>query len=289
LLAMIVADQGTNVENANRDMVTADSSVSLSSAQNATSLNYTSEVTVPLAFTTHLPVAFKGYAFCSTIPTLLDPANGSYLDTLIPLFQWDRGNDPNATLLHLELARDPDFAWMVSSLWWSGAGTGVGEFRFNFNLDPATTYYWRAWLTCDDIEGPYSDVWSFTTGSGGTILSAPALIAPANGSAPPSLPVTLQWSAVDGAVEYQPHWRNVGGVFTVVSWVTETQMGLYWLEANASYEWWVSARNDYAFGEDSEIWQFTAPPESSSLSPVDLHRFVVEDDVTTVYEEPETR
>jgi hypothetical protein len=194
----------------------------------------------------------------------------------------------NTTKLRLQVAKDLDFTKIVSGLYYSGV-TGVGEFRFPHNLDPDTAYYWRAGLMCDDTEGPYSDVWSFTTGSGGTILSAPTLIAPANGSTPPSLPVTLQWSAVDGTVEYLVHWRKVGEGGYGYSWETETQRELSWLDANTSYEWWVSARNDYAIGEDSETWQFTTPAESSSMSPLDLNRFVVEDHGTTVFGERETR
>ena len=269
LVVTVATAQGAKVESANRGVVSADSSTP--------------------AFTTYLPAVFKNYGSCSTIPTLLSPANGSDLNTLIPLFQWDSGNDPNATALRLQVATDPDFTYTVMSLWYVG-GTGVGQFRFPHNLDPATTYYWRAWLLCGETEGPYSEVWSFTTGSGGTILLAPTLIAPANGSTLPS--VTLQWSAVDGTVEYLVHWRKVGQGWYTYTWVTDTQREISWLEANTSYEWWVSARNDYAIGDDSETWQFTTPAGSSSMSPQYLdRRFAVEecDGVTTVFEGQDTR
>lgn len=151
----------------------------------------------------------------------------------------------------------------------------MGQFRFPWNFQPATTYYWRAWLLCGEIAGPYSEVWSFTTGSGGTILPAPTLIAPANGSTLPSLSVTLQWSAVDGAVEYLVHWRKAGEGGYTYSWVTDTQKEIRWLEPQTSYEWWISARNDYAIGNDSETWQFTTPAESSLTSPQGLDCYLV--------------
>jgi len=49
--------------------------------------------------------------------------------------------------------------------------------------------------------------------------------------------------------------------------------------ANATIEWWVSARNDYAIGADSEKWQFTTPAGSLSSQGVD-HNVVLEDGST---------
>ena len=238
--------------------------------------------THPQTYTVYLPAVFKSYGVCSTIPTLISPANGSNLNALVPLFRWDNHNNPNATASHLEVAKDPDFTVGAWSLW-SSRATGVKEFRFSGNLDPATTYYWRAWLMCRETDGPYSDVWSFTTGFGGTILPAPTLIAPANGSTLTATQVTLQWSVVDGAVEYLVHWREVGWGGYNYQWVSDTQTTISWLSANTTYEWWISARNDYAIGTDSETWQFITPAGSSSASPQNLnHSFVIEDDDTRI-------
>ncbi|HQE93470.1 MAG TPA: fibronectin type III domain-containing protein [Anaerolineae bacterium] len=283
VVALTVAAQETEVRGTNLHVVSTGSPASPTALQNATTLGYTSEITFTPAFTSYLPAVFKGYGACSTIPTLMSPANGSSLSTLIPLFQWDSGNDPNATQLRLQVAKDPDFTQGVWSLW-HGSGTGVGEFRFSRNLDPARAYYWRAWLLCGDTAGPYSDVWSFTTGSGGTILPAPTLVAPPNGSAVPTTTVTLQWSPVGGAVEYLVRWREVGQGGYNSDWVAETQTTIGWLSANTTYEWWVSARNDYAIGADSETWQFTTPAGSSSVSLQDLNccSFVIEGGSTTI-------
>jgi hypothetical protein len=138
---------------------------------------------------------------------------------------------------------------------------------------------------CDDAEGPYTEVWSFTTGSGGVILPGPALAAPADGSTLSSLAVTLQWSDVDGAVEYVVYWQEVGGSLTWYRWATETQEEITGLEANATCEWWVAVRNDYAISEDSETWRFATPAESSSISSQDLDcSFSVDDDGSAVVE-----
>lgn len=287
LLAWVVAARGAK---ATTDIQSASSVISIdrtgfrSNYQNAVSLGYTSDITFTPAFTTYLSAVFKGYGGCSTIPTLIGPANGSTLNTLIPLFQWDSGNNPNATLLRLQVANDPGFTQVVSSLWY-GRGTGAGQFRFPYNFSPATTYYWRAWLLCGDTAGPYSDVWSFTTGSGGTILPAPTLVAPGNGSTVPTTTVTLQWSSVSGAVEYLVHWRKVGEGGYSYQWVSDTQTTISWLSINTTYEWWVSARNDYAIGADSETWQFTTPAGSLSVPPQDSNFSFVEGGAVTIVPE----
>ena len=237
-----------------------------SNYQDATRLGHTSEITFTVAFSTYLPAVLRNYVACSTIPTLLSPVNGGDLDTLIPLYRWDNGNDPNATSVRMQLARDVGF--MQTVFWVEGHSySKIYEFRDRNNLDPATTYYWRAWLMCGEVQGPYSEVWSFTTGSGGTILPAPVLTAPENGSVLTSLPVTVQWAAVSGAKEYGVYWRKAGQTGYSRVWINSTQFTFYQmgLVANTTYEWWVAARNDYAVGTASPSWQFTTPVQISSL------------------------
>lgn len=214
-------------------------------------------------FTTHLPVVIKQQDICKNSPTLLGPANGTHLDNIIPLFKWDSGNDPAATTLRLRLAKDPEFNEGVSSLRY-GSSTGIGQFRFSRNRDPATTYYWQTWLECDEIDSPYSEVWSFTTGSGGAILPAPNLITPTDGTELSSLPTTFEWSAVNGTVEYIMHWREIGQGGYTYNWVDKTNKEMRWLEPAANYEWWVTARNNYAIGDDSKTWQFKSPAAGSA-------------------------
>jgi hypothetical protein len=244
--------------------------------QNGIVLGYTSEITYTPAVTIYLPIVLKDYAGCYTIPTLLSPAIGSTLSTINPLFSWDSGNDPTATAFRMQVALDVDFTQIRSDLW-SGGATGIEEFRFASNYNSATIYYWRAWLMCGETQGQYSEVWSFTTGSGGTILPAPTLIAPDNGSTVPTTTVTLQWAIVPDALEYIVHWRQDGWGGYYYQWVNDTQYSIHLLN-NTTYEWWVTARNDYALGTNSATWHFTTPVGSSAVSPQDfLHSFVIEE------------
>jgi len=216
-------------------------------------------------YKSYFPVVFRASGPCSTIPTLIFPGNGATLNTLIPVFRWDAGDCAYATLLQIELCRDPGFTRPVFWLHYPPA-QGEGEFRFGVNLEPATTYYWRAWLECGDTtQGPFSDVWSFTSGPGGTILPPPTLVTPTNGSTLASLPVTFQWLPVVGAIEYMVSWARADEpLVEYYSWVTGTQHTTEWqIDSATTYEWYVNARNDYAMGEPSDTWQFTTPAGSS--------------------------
>lgn len=240
------------------------------------------------AFTTYLPLIVKAASPCSVAPTLISPANGSNLNTLIPTLQWNGGNDSAATTLVLEAAKDTSFTQIELSLW--STPTGVGQWQWYWNLNPGTTYYWRAHLECGtSLKSPYSTVWSFVTGSGGTILPAPSLISPPNGSTTSSPSVTFQWSAVSGATQYVFQRKQVGTTTTYLSRVTGTQT-IRSLNPNATYQWSVSAQNDYAIGSASATWQFTTPAASSPNSlEKSSHTFVVSDGVNTIVEESDNK
>ncbi len=233
-------------------------------------------------FTGYLPLVFQDYTPCTTVPTLLNPANQSNLDTLIPLFSWNNGNDPLATESVVKVTEENDGIWNT----YSSYLPGVYSIRFPWNLKPATKYYWQVRLTCKNTQGQYSPAWSFTTNSNGTILPPPLLISPASGSTVPSVQVTLQWSAMDGALAYGVQWKKAGQGWTSMMRVTETHADLQ-LAYSSSYEWWIRAINDYAFGDDSEHWYFYTPKAPGSLSPQGLIENIIisMDGSGTIYKE----
>ncbi len=220
------------------------------------------EVWQMLPHNAFLPIVMKPEELvgCDVPLALYSPADNSSLDTLVPLFTWEPTNDPRATRLHMNVATDPLFSNTYTGL---SAGTSKIEHRYSSNFAPATTYYWRVWLECEAGPGPYSEVRSFTAGSGGVLLPAPVLIAPLNGSAVTSTQVTLQWSPVAGAVEYLMSWRPVGETYRIISTITDTQKTASF-SPGTTHEWWITARNDYAFGAESDYWRFTTPGARSS-------------------------
>ncbi len=226
-------------------------------------------IAAPISFTptvtTFLPTVLKNYVPCTGVPSLLSPDNGSNLDTLAPLFQWRISHAPNANRLKLQVALDSDFNQVVHAAL-TGAQLGDNDQRFSSNLQEATIYHWRAFLLCDEIEGTYSEVRSFTAGSGGTLPDLPALLAPTNGSTLASKSATFEWAAVSGAQEYVLSFRPTGEVWSNIVWVSGTEHTVSWLQPNTLYDWWVSARNDYGISADSSTWQFTTGASCSQAT-----------------------
>jgi hypothetical protein len=199
---------------------------------------------------------------CGDEPRLYSPLNNSTLNTLRPTFQYTFGLNPAATERWFEVALDPAFTqrkyWTYSTNI-HGTTDTMYYARPHVNLNPATLYYFRAYVKCGSSLALYSDVWSLTTGSGGTILPAPTLLEPSSGSQVPSTTVTLRWLPVSGAdLGYMVYYGKVGGS-QFLGQVNDTSLVVGPLDAATTYEWWVKAANDYALGSSSAKWQFTTP------------------------------
>jgi hypothetical protein len=274
LLGIVLIAPGAGMNGASQAIpngVADDPAASLDTLKNNPSLGYPFGITfTPTStYTVYLPAIIKSNVYppsCSTAPTLLNPSNGSNLDTLIPEFQWDSGYNPNVTEFYMEIWLDPGLTDWVYGLRCSATTcqTGVHQWRVNKNFDPSTTYYWQAYLMCGSDRGPFSEVWSFTSGSaGGTILPGPDLLLPLDGSTLAGTTVVMQWQSVSGAVEYQVQYSGGGwDRGTIVPGLEATEESL---EPNTQFEWWVQARNDYAWGSESAHWHFTTGASGSSI------------------------
>ncbi len=224
-------------------------------------LNHTAEITFTPVVSVYLPVVLQNYLSCTTVPTLLSPTNGASLNTLVPLFRWDSGNDPLATEFSYEASKTTAFDYTEGFRSQYDA-QGVHEDRLSWNFDPGTIYYWRAYLMCGEIQGPYTDVWTFTTGSGGSLPTAPSLASPADGTTLAGTTVTLRWSPVAGASEYNVY-RKKSGSYAVYWSETSTEATMGGLSPNSTYEWWTTARNDYGWGAESVHRFFTTGPSGA--------------------------
>jgi hypothetical protein len=206
-----------------------------------------------LTHAAYVPLVLLAYSPCTMPPRLIAPAHASRLTTLIPGFVWDAGSGSDSLSTALAVSTDPQVPYYYhGSYVCTRMGQGEQECRPFGNLAPDTTYYWRVNLSWDSC-GVSSEIRSFSTGSGGTFLPAPAIIAPPNGitMTGSTTIVTLKWTPVDGAVGYVP-CMNGPGPATTCQWTEDTQVD--WNISDLAfpyYEWWVSAANDYALGAKS--------------------------------------
>lgn len=220
--------------------------------EKAVTLSYHPSITFTQAFTVYLPLVQRTTLPCTVAPMLISPTNGSALDTLIPLLVYMRGTAP-VSYTTITIADNPAFDTPIR---YSTSGGGIGPYQLRLfdNLEPATTYYLRVQDVCGSVYSPYSPSSSFTTGAGGTILPAPTLISPADGTVGIGQEITLTWGAVGGAMEYELFRCQEGGCGL---YFTSSTSRMVYLAPNTTYEWYVKAYNDYAYGDQSAIWQFT--------------------------------
>ncbi len=249
-----------------------------------TSVGDASWITFTPGTTLHLPIVFNHWDPCSAAPTLISPSNGLSLPTIAPEFRWDSGDNPRATLFRLRVSQDPEFErWDRGLASWSAQGEGA--FRFHENFEPDTTYYWRARLLCGELEGPYSEIWSFRTGVEGDLPPTPTLTTPLSGTATSSPSVTLRWLHIYFAREYLVRYREVGVDAYGWVWTEDLQLALT-LDGDTTYEWWVAARNDYGIGPDSEMWRFTTPAAPGAVPQGAEHRSTGRDSDRIIIERP---
>lgn len=198
---------------------------------------------------------------CVNPPTLLAPADGAVLDTLLPALRWNAAPSAVALAVRLQISLDPAFpsggiAVMVPYY----PGENEMAWITTGNLHPCSVYYWRAQVTCSSGESAWSEARSFTTGCGVTLPPAPQPLAPADGMAIELLPVTLQWAPVEGALAYEVTWGVAGSanLHSSGSITTTTYAARYGIDPDEAYEWKVRARTAAGAGPFSPPRQFVA-------------------------------
>lgn len=193
------------------------------------------------------------------LPTLVAPANGAALNTLIPTFEWRMPPAGEDEVLSFCLSFSPDPA--DTGCQYGGGYHEEDELQVWSNLEPATTYYWRIGIVEDgDYDNiRFSETWQFTTGSGGVILPPPVLLSPADGVSISLSDAIFEWSAVAGSVEYQLlTCEYFGGCYIWFTPGTALDLSLEdYAFVSGDYYWLVAARNDYAWGEGSIERDFT--------------------------------
>ena len=189
-------------------------------------------------------------------PTLSSPASGSTQTSSSINFQWVAAAGANNYDLYIRNSSGAFFdSWVGNVLSYTVSGfPGDG-----------TQYSWSVYPRSADGIGTQSGIWTFTSGGSSTDPSAPTLSSPANGSTQSGTSITFQWTAVDGANNYDLYIRNSSGIFfdTWVGNVTSYTVGGFPTDGT-QYSWSVYPRSNAGIGTQSEIWTLTSSGSGGS-------------------------
>jgi len=143
------------------------------------------------------------------------------------------------------------------------------------NLDFFTEYFWRVRLTRGEQYGIWSEIRKFKT-----MLSAPLLLFPENGSKNIPTSGTLKWSPVPGAIHYylvvSTNKQFINNQIEVVD-LKDNQFDYTNLEPAKEYFWKVRATGENGKSEWSEVFNFKTqlpkpelivPPFADTLAPI---------------------
>jgi C1A family cysteine protease len=226
---------------------------------------------------TYLPLISKPGTPFTTIPDITYPSEGDVVNTLKPTITWNLDNSlHDASFIYYQIS--PDYNLHQYSGGYQSYGTAfTGSHEIDENLKEGTTYYMHAaydYLNMNNywywLIGPYSEPFTFTTGTGFDIPGKTELISPENYASLTDTNVVLKWNEVTNADYYEgwvwwleyfePYWYQMGINFLTDSNTINLSDAML---PNTEYYWYVRAANDVAWGEYSEQWSFTTGAQAS--------------------------
>ncbi len=182
---------------------------------------------------------------------LSSPENGWVDVTLNPVLVWQ--NDQLATSYHLQLSLTSDFDPVVHNF------TNLPATEQSVSgLNSGSTWYWRVAGHNGAGDGPWSDVWSFTTIQ--SPANAPVLSWPLDGALGETVNPALSWAGVNGASAYEVA-LDVSADFPAPVFHTSSATGAGVTASNlenmTTYFWHVRGLNEAGPGPWSSIRSFT--------------------------------
>ncbi|MGA7304670.1 MAG: hypothetical protein WBW88_07330, partial [Rhodothermales bacterium] len=198
---------------------------------------------------------------------LTAPADNASSVALAPTFGWSPATD--AITYELQIARRSNMKQKEVDV------TGITGTSYTLagELDESTTYYWRV-RAIGDANGPWSDVWSFTTG---LLPGATALSSPANQETGVALQPELVWQDANGATSYEVELSAASDFSSMVysqSGIAGTTLTLPMvLDNETRYYWHVKSSNGVGEGPVSGTNWFetivSAPDQVLLSAPAD--------------------
>jgi len=196
-------------------------------------------------------------------PEMVSPSNEAKGVSINPLFSWQ----PLQGVLSysIQIASDRQFRTLATEQ------SGLTSPSFSYTgLNPSSTYYWRLSAVNTLGQGPWSDEWSFETGTGA--LGAPVLISPSDKAQGVSTNPILMWVTSPGAQSYAVQYstdRNFRKDVVEISGIVTSMTSLEELTPEETYFWRVMARDSSRQSEWSVEFSFeTGTGKLGAPSPI---------------------
>lgn len=189
-------------------------------------------------------------------PVLISPANGSKGVKQTSDFNWNSVEGAETYVLEVSLTND--FADPVKT-YKDIADTTVEV----SGLKPYKDYFWRVKAVNTELDGIWSEIWTFKT-----VVAPPILRVPANHTKDLATSVKMEWYESQDAVSYIIQIaKDIDFTNKVYDGPTEKKDShtITLLEYDSKYFWRVIAKN--ADGESlwSEVWDFTTIMDATNL------------------------
>jgi hypothetical protein len=202
-------------------------------------------------------------------PSLTNPTNGSNCQDVTLSLQWTPGS--NTINSQLQVDDNDDF---TSPLFDQDNLSGSSQEISGLSL--GVVYYWRVrGLNTCSAYGNWTPVWSFSTGS--AVNESPLLYYPGNGDVDVPVQVTLTWSEVEYADEYQlqvDEELNFSSVSIDIPGITSTSHEVDALAYNQVYYWRVKASSDCGSSSDwSAVWNFSTIDYGTGINDVEADSY----------------
>ena len=204
-------------------------------------------------------------------PTLAAPGNNATNISTSPLLVWNTAN--GASTYGLQVSTQSNFASTIISQ------TGIGATQKQISgLSSNTVYYWRVNAANSGGTSSWSDVWSFTSATGGDSLppATPTITTPVNNQTNTLLDRYFRCTHTARATTYglqistSPNFTNL---FVNVTGMQDTLYFVYNLAPNTKYYWRMNATNSYGTSGWSSVFNCTTgsthgdvPPDAPVLS-----------------------
>jgi hypothetical protein len=142
-----------------------------------------------------------------------------------------------------------------------------------FNLNPGATYYWKV-TAVEGTTTASSAVWSFTTA-----LAAPTLLAPANGITIDPTSITVQWSSVMGAAQYQVYFGTSATSLALYTTTNAPTIAATISNLTLGTFYWKVVAVAGTIAASSPVWSFTnalagptlvSPANGTTIAPTNV-------------------